>query len=168
MHPFLNEAKIGQVKRGRAIWLALLCVSFALLALVYGLIFGLVNRGNDVLLMAIGSVLSFLLLGFAAYCLFAKVIPLNRLIRISSRYLHAPTEKLEGDIRLKERLAMRELTPCRVFEITVRHPMPIGDKRYEAYLPVYYEEEAPSSGVYYLHNGFLMGYGGKEAGHGQG
>lgn len=158
MRYLVSKAKIANLKKGRAVWLALLLACLAALSVVFGCVFGLVNRGNDFYLMIIAPIICFLLLGFSAFALFAKIIPYSRLAKVLTRYLNCPSEAIKGEIAVKEELAMRELSPCKVYEVTVKREAPYPDRHFEAALPIAFDEPLPPFGTFYLHNAFLMGY----------
>lgn len=157
MRYLITEGKIANLKKGRAVWLALLFACLACLGVVFGCVFGLVNRGNDFYLMIIGPVLCFLLLSFSSFALFAKIIPYSRLAKVLERYLSCPLEAVSGEIAVKEELAMRELSPCRIYEVCVKMEAPYPDKHFEAAVPIAFDEALPKRGTFYLHNAFLMG-----------
>lgn len=158
MRYLVSKAKIANLKKGRAVWLALLLACLAALSVVFGCVFGLVNRGNDLYLMIVGPILCFLLLAFSSFALFAKIIPYSRLAKVLGRYLNCPFETVKGDIAIKEELAMRELSPCRIYEVTVKMEAPYPDKHFEAAVPVAFDEALPKRGTFYLHNAFLLAY----------
>ena len=158
MRYLVSKAKIANLKKGRAVWLALLLACLAALSVVFGCVFGLVNRGNDFYLMIVGPILCFLLLAFSSFALFAKIIPYSRLAKVLGRYLNCPFEAVKGEIAVKEELAMRELSPCRIYEVTVKMEAPYPDKHFEAAVPVAFDEALPKRGTFYLHNAFLLAY----------